>query len=83
MAGDDASIGVDQDWVVETEIHDAGGDLGNLRVRVGPGVAGKRYEFVDQPQLDMPMPPNVASLGSRDSYGDLCKIDYMAHTYCL
>jgi TIR domain len=53
MPGEDARLAVHQNWVVETKGFDASSDLRNLRVRVRPGVASKRDEFVDQPQLDM------------------------------
>jgi hypothetical protein len=43
VPGDDAGLRVPQDRVVEPKLKDAGGDLINLRVGVGPGVAGERY----------------------------------------
>src|SRR6266481_5186735 len=53
VAGDDASTGVHQDRIIKTELCDAGSYLRNLRVGVGPWVAGVRNEFVERPVFDV------------------------------
>ena len=53
MAGDDASLGIHQNRVVEPEGHDAGGDLSDLGIGVGSGIPGKRNEPIQRPQLDV------------------------------
>ena len=52
VTGDDASLGVHQNRVVETELGDAGGDLRDLRVRVGARISRKRNELFDCPIHD-------------------------------
>src|ERR1700722_12383823 len=53
VASDDPSLRIHQDWIVETELRDAGGDLCDLGVGVGPRVPGPRNQFVEQPHLDV------------------------------
>ena len=52
MASDDVGLGINQDWVIGTEFGDAGSDLRDLGVGVGPGIPGVGYELLDQPVLD-------------------------------
>src|SRR5882724_675944 len=53
VAGDDASTGVHQDRIIKTELCDAGSYLRNLRVGVGPWIAGVGNEFVEWPVFDV------------------------------
>jgi hypothetical protein len=53
MAGNDAGIRVHQNRIVETELGDARGDLGDLGIGVGPGIPGIGRQSVNWPMLDV------------------------------
>jgi hypothetical protein len=67
VAGDDARFSVDQNRIIKPKGCDTGGDLGNLRVGVRPGVPGPRDQLVDHPQLDLLRHREKVQL-VRDSY---------------
>ncbi len=52
VTGDDHAVPAHQDRIRPAELDDAGRDLGDLRVGMGPCVAGVRDQFVDRPSLD-------------------------------
>src|ERR1700730_2656451 len=52
VSGDDVSLGIDQNWRIESEMRNAARYLCDLRVRVAPGVPGRRSEFNELPMLD-------------------------------
>ena len=52
VAGDDPALGIDQDRVGEAELADRGGDLLELPLRVGAGVARVGNEAADRPVGD-------------------------------
>src|ERR1035437_1187558 len=53
VARDEASLRIHQNRIVKAELSDAGGDLGDLGVGVGPGVSGPGDQLVDQPHLNV------------------------------
>ena len=56
MAGDDIAVLADQDRVGEAEGADAAGDLGDLRIAVGAGIAGVGNQPLDRPLLEAEVP---------------------------
>ena len=52
VAGDDRALGIDQDRVGEAELPDRGGDLLDLALRMGAGVAGIGDQAGDRPVAD-------------------------------
>ena len=63
VAGDDVAVLADQDRVGEAERADAAGDLGDLRVAVGAGIARVRHQPLERPVLDAE--PSVGVVGDR------------------
>jgi hypothetical protein len=51
MTCNDVTVFTHQDWIGEPESTDAAGDLGDLRVTMRAGVASRRDEAVDRPEL--------------------------------
>ena len=52
MSANNAIIAIHQERVCKTIFHDAGGDLGYLRLGVGPGIACNRDERLDLAVFD-------------------------------
>jgi hypothetical protein len=52
MAGDDVTLGIDQDRRVEPELRNAARYLSDLRVRATPGILGVWNELGELPMLD-------------------------------
>jgi hypothetical protein len=59
VAGDDAARLVDQDRVGPAPLLDAGRNLGNLRFRMGPRVAGVGHQLVERPALYLVGRPRI------------------------
>jgi hypothetical protein len=52
MAGNDLAVLTDQHRIGEAELPDAVGDLSDLLLGVGPGIAGMRPQARDRHRLD-------------------------------
>ena len=52
MSANNAVISIYQEWGSPAIFHDAGGDLGHLRLGVGPWIAGKGNERLNQTVFD-------------------------------
>ena len=53
VPGDDATFRIDEHWVIETELGDAGGDLPDLDSGMGARIAHVRQKLIDLPEFDV------------------------------
>jgi hypothetical protein len=52
VTSDDTCLGVNEDWIIKSELGDAGGNLSDLRITVRPRISSERDQPVEQPMLD-------------------------------
>ena len=53
VPGDDTAFRIDEHWVIETELGDAGGDLPDLDSGMGARIAHVRQKSFDLPEFDV------------------------------